>query len=246
MPRERSPSKRKPFEYSFADSSSKNDSFEINEPISFVDRVKSVSRQKEEFNPQLEGISPSTQAGTMRSGSCYGCEDKSNEKSVLLPRKNTFDTTKIKTNKIKAYLAKAQSLNVNTLSPTKSSHSVLDCIKEEDSSDSRLSGDNSACTVDPRYFTQKEQLKLQKSATKVERTSYSILAKRVSHDDFIKQRVNLRKVRSSNAQPKQNSLLINRQRSRLRRFDIYLNSQKSDEFCKVEDQENECESLKCW
>lgn len=222
----RSPSKKAPFDYSFADSSSRSDEMKGDALISFGDKM-TLNNEGTPVNYQL---TPKTQADSViRKNSCFSCSDNSYENSLILPTKPKLDRNKLKTEskrldlnfvnknlEMNVYLEKAKSLNAKPFAPmnrnNKSVHSVLECINEEDSSESMRSKDNSAYTADPRYLTKGEYfatIKKHKSS-KVGRSSHSILAKKITADELI----SISKARSTMAQPKQQYLSINRGQSR--------------------------------
>lgn len=221
-----SPSKKSPFDYSFADGSSLSDEMKGDAPNSFGDKL-GLNNYGSPINNQL---TPKTQADSVsRKNSCFSCSDEYFDRSLLVPSKPKLDRNKLKTQskqlnlnfvnedlEMKMYLDKAKSVNAKPFPSmkkhNKSVHSVLECIDEEDSNESIHSKDNSAYTVDPRYLTKEayfSTLKKNKSS-KAGRSSYSILAKKVTNEDLIK----ITKGRSTMSQPKQQYLSINRSQSR--------------------------------
>jgi hypothetical protein len=92
----------------------------------------------------------------------------------------------------------------------------LESIDEEENSnddgDKNSSLDKSAYTADPRYFTKSEYVQALQKAASVrddDRQRYSIMVKRISNDDFEKmQKVQMKKYRSSAAQPNQQKLQL--------------------------------------
>jgi hypothetical protein len=116
---------------------------------------------------------------------------------------------------MRTYLEKAKSLNTKTLPSmsknNKSVRSVLECIDEEDSNEDKLLSDNSAYTADPRYlYNGNFFASLKKDTKKSGRTSYSILAPKVTSEDLFR----MTKGRSALNHPKQQYLSINRAQNR--------------------------------
>lgn len=114
-------------------------------------------------------------------------------------------------------MEKAKGLDVNGYSPLlKNSRSALECINEENSSENQLSQDSSAFTSDARYFSKRDYATvLTRSATSNDaQNKYSILAKRISNDDMLEiTEKRMTKRRTTNKQPKQNLLQIDKKLS---------------------------------
>lgn len=214
----------------------KNNKNESKNQLSFVDKVKEYHNNKNlnTFQEISNEISPSTKPeNEMRKISCFSCKNQKTEENFKIPKnrrkkENNFKTEselkflnkfnfalKILTSfflEMNAYLEKVKNMNMKSFSPQSkmdsSVHSILECINEEDSNDEKKSDDWSAYTADPRMFTKNQfnESFPRSSTMKNERPRYSILAKRINHDEFFQKSLVNKRCRSSLVQPKQQYL----------------------------------------
>lgn len=233
----------------------------------------------------LNEITPSTKAESLfrSNNSCYSCQDPylmDNEEVPVIKGKHKQIKTKSRIIlyylfiELETYLQKAKGLEAKTYSPViMRDSSNLECIDEEGSHEEKLSSeDHSALTAEPHHISKEDYYNaLQRSHTANDGArKYSILAKRVSNDDFLditeKRKTSIKKRGTESSQPKQQLLSINKGVSSkstsllskscnflkltvpigLRRFDKNKVMGQEGKFCQVNDEYDECASLMCW